>query len=156
MRRSAAKTEIAELATREGIRTLSCDHLVVGGLLFKIIVYMLWSMLKYFLFLKSDHWFTFLQWATSSSPEKKQKTSLQASELRKLPKPSVMIGTGIVSKGMTGSYEHLVLVVCDRLKRDASNCCHQPHRRQGQVATAHLDSHFLPPTFFTFQSHYFC
>ena len=29
MRRSAARTEIAELATREGMRTLSCDHLVV-------------------------------------------------------------------------------------------------------------------------------
>ena len=43
MRRSAAKTEIAELAKREGMRTHSCDHLVVGGFLFKIIVYMLWS-----------------------------------------------------------------------------------------------------------------
>ena len=30
MRSSAAKTEMAELATRDGMRTLSCDHLVIG------------------------------------------------------------------------------------------------------------------------------
>ena len=58
----------------------------------------------------------------------------------------VTVSKGIQNQNHLTRYEqetNLVLVVCDRLKWDAGNSCHQAHSGQGQVAAAHLDAHHV-------------
>ena len=69
MRRIAARTEIAELATRDGTRTLSYDHLVfIWGISFHMIPMVSASLLNIKVLFEGK-WVTSLQWAASSSPK---------------------------------------------------------------------------------------